>query len=151
MIRPAALAALALAALLQCRKPTIPTAEAAVGEIRITDAFAYAPITEESGAAYLTLRNTGAEPDTLAAVSSPIAAAAGVHGSMTAGGGSMMTRIADLPIPPGGQVTLKPGGAHLMLERLSRLPKPGDSIPLTLNFRRAGAVTIELPVRPYGQ
>lgn len=151
MIRPPALVLLGLLGLLCCRKPVPPVASATLGDIKISDGFAFAPITEESGAAYLTLRNTGAAADTLSGISSTIAAMAGVHGSMTAGGGSMMLRLKDLAVPAGGEVTLKPGGAHLMLEGLNRLPKAGDSIPLTLTFRHAGTITVELPVRAYNQ
>jgi copper(I)-binding protein len=151
MIRFPALLIFGVVGLLACSKPAPRMTSAILGDIHITDGFAYAPITQESGAAYLTLRNTGTAADTLSEISSTIAGMAGMHGSTTAGGGSMMLRLKDLAIPPGGEVTLKPGGAHLMLERLNRLPKPGDSLPLTLTFRHAGTITLELPVRAYNQ
>jgi hypothetical protein len=134
-----------------CGKPAPPTLHAEIGNIRITGGFAYSPITQESGAAYFTIRNTSDKADTLISVSSPIASRAVIHGSMQSDGASGMARIERLPIPPGKEVTLKPGGTHLMLEQLSKLPKPGERMPVVLIFSRAGSVTLELPVRAYNQ
>jgi copper(I)-binding protein len=134
-----------------CGKPAPPTLNAEFGNIRITGGFAYSPITQESGAAYFTIRNTSDKADTLVSVLSPIANTAVIHGSMQSDGASGMARIERLPIPPGEEVTLKPGGTHLMLEQLSKLPKPGERMPVVLIFSRAGSVTLELPVRAYNQ
>jgi periplasmic copper chaperone A len=134
-----------------CGKPAPPTLKAEVGNLRITGGFAYAPITQESGAAYFTIRNTGDQPDTLVSVLSPIAKSAMIHGTMQSEGAAGMAMIERLPIPPGEEVTLKPGGTHLMLEQLSLLPKPGERMPVTLVFSRAGKVTLELPVRAYNE
>jgi periplasmic copper chaperone A len=143
-----ALCAFALGA--ACAKPALPVAAGSIGPIRISGGFAYSPITVESGAAYLTLQNTGNLADTLSGITSPVAGHAVVHGSMDGGSGSM-ARVAELPIPAGGTVVLKPGGTHLMLEGFDRLYGPGESIPITLTFRRAGAITLSLPVRAYTQ
>jgi periplasmic copper chaperone A len=134
-----------------CGKPAPSTLKAEVGNLRITGGFAYAPITQESGAAYFTIRNTGDQPDTLVSVLSPIAKSAMIHGTMQSEGAAGMAMIERLPIPPGEEVTLKPGGTHLMLEQLSLLPKPGERMPVTLVFSRAGKVTLELPVRAYNE
>jgi len=134
-----------------CGKPAPPTLNAEFGKIRITGGFAYSPITQESGAAYFTIRNTGDKPDTLVSVESPIAKSAMIHGTMQSEGAAGMARIERLPISPGEAVTLKPGGTHLMLEQLSRLPKPGERMPVVLIFSRAGTVTLELPVRAYNE
>lgn len=134
-----------------CGKPSPPTLKAEVGNIRITDGFAYSPITEESGAAYFTIRNTSDKPDTLLSVASPIAKSAVIHGTMQSEGAAGMAMIERLPVPPGEEVVLKPGGTHLMLEQLSQLPKPGERMPVTLIFSRAGTVTLQLPVRAYNE
>jgi hypothetical protein len=133
-----------------CGKPAPPTLKAEFGNIRITDGFAYSPITQESGAAYFTIRNTGDKPDTLVSVTSPIAKSAMIHGTMQSGGAGM-AMIERLPIPPGEEVTLKPGGTHLMFEQLSQLPKPGERMPVTLIFSRSGRITLQLPVRAYNE
>ena len=134
-----------------CGQPAPPTLKVEFGNIRITGGFAYSPITQESGAAYFTIRNISDKPDTLVSVESSIAKSAMIHGSMEPEGATGMARIERLPIPPGQEVTLKPGGTHLMLEQLSRLPKPGERWPVTLIFSRAGRVNLELPVRAYNE
>ncbi|HUL70104.1 MAG TPA: copper chaperone PCu(A)C [Gemmatimonadales bacterium] len=126
-----------------CRTPTLPTASATLGDLQIRQGFAYQPITNASGAAYLVIANGGSAADTLVDASSPIAAMTMFHGAS-------MTSMGSVVIPPGTRVTFAPGGAHIMLTTLSTLPKAGDSLPLTLTFTRAGRVTLELPVREYG-
>ena len=149
MIRP--LAGVLLLLCWSCGKPAPPTLNVEFGNIRIIGGFAYSPITQESGAAYFTIRNTGDKPDTLVSAQSPIATSTMIHGSMQSEGAAGMAKIERLPIPPGEEVTLKPGGTHLMLEQLSRLPKPGDRMPVVLIFSRAGTITLELPVRAYNE
>jgi hypothetical protein len=64
--------------------------------------------------------------------------------------GGSMASMTSVVIPPGTTVAFAPGGAHIMLTGFSTMPKAGDSLRLTLTFARAGAVTLELPVRKYG-
>ena len=54
-----------------CGPPAPIRARGQIGALEITDAFAREPITPASGAAYLTIHNTGAEPDTLLSADSP--------------------------------------------------------------------------------
>jgi hypothetical protein len=133
-----------------CAKPAPPVASATAGSIEIANAFAYAPVTPEAGAAYFSLHNAGSTPDTLVSVSTPIAPKAGIHGTMGNSGGGM-TPLGVVPIPPGATVELKPGGMHLMFENMSDMPKAGSRLSLTLTFSAAGAVTFDVPVRAYGQ
>ncbi len=124
--------------------PSLPAAHATLGELDITEAFAREPVIQESGAAYFRVHNRGGEADTLLAVSSPEAASAMLHGSA-------MGHLMVLPIPPGGDATLEPGKSHLMLENLTFMPKPGDSLTLVLEFARAGRLTLRVPVRALTQ
>jgi copper(I)-binding protein len=57
-----------------------------------------------------------------------------------------MRPVASLPVGPGHDVTLAPGGSHVMLMGLKQPLKPGDHFPLTLTFAHAGAVTTEVTV-----
>jgi copper(I)-binding protein len=142
MRRGVTLAALAVALVACAGRP--PTARARAGDIEIRDGFAYEPITPASGAAYFRIRNTGAAPDTLLEVTSPAARDASFHGNA-------MQHLAVLAVPPGAEVTLAPGGTHLMLSDYSTVPAAGDSLTVTLRFARAGSVTLKLPVRRYGE
>ena len=150
MTRRGTAAALLLLLGIGCTRPAPPVASAKAGGIEITDAFAYAPITPEAGAAYFSLHNAGSSADTLVSVSTPIAAKTGIHGMMGNSGGGM-TPLAVVPIPPGATVQLKPGGMHLMFENMNDLPKAGSRLSLTLTFSAAGAVTLDVPVRAYSQ
>ncbi|HUL69040.1 MAG TPA: copper chaperone PCu(A)C [Gemmatimonadales bacterium] len=134
-----------LALLTACARQ--PAARAHIGQLEIRDAYALAPITVASGAAYLRIFNHGSSPDTLVEISSSIAGSAMVHGSMTGAGMSAM----QLSIAPGQTVVLEPGGRHLMLMDLTRLPRAGEVLPITLRFAQAGTVELQLPVRDYGQ
>ncbi len=120
-----------------------PTASATVGDLVLTRGFAYEPIIQASGAAYVEITNRGTAPDTLLGASSPAAAGAMLHGGS-------MAHLMTLPIPPGGTLALAQGGTHIMLSDFSAMPQAGDSLTLTLTFARAGSVTLQLQVRKYG-
>lgn len=120
-----------------------PEASATVGDLVLTRGFAYEPIIQASGAAYVEITNRGTAPDTLLGASSPSAAGAMLHGGS-------MAHVMTLPIPAGGTLSLAPGGTHIMLSDFSAMPQAGDSLTLTLTFARAGSVTLQLPVRKYG-
>jgi copper(I)-binding protein len=125
-------------------KPSPPTANVTVGDLRISEGFAYEPIIPASGAAYFTIENKGTTPDTLLGVSSSASAGAMLHGGA-------MAHLSALEIPAGGKISLRSGDTHVMLSDFSTVPKAGDSLPVTLEFAHAGSVTLQLPVRMYGE
>jgi hypothetical protein len=55
-----------------------------------------------------------------------------------------------LAIGPGETVTLKPGGLHMMLVDIKHPLEPGKTVEATLQFEKAGTVTVEMPVLPFG-
>lgn len=99
-------------------------------------------------AGYLTVRNGGAEADTLISVSSPRAASVEIH-EMTMDGAIMRMRAVEggLAIPAQGEVVLAPGGYHLMFMGVTQPFAEGEEIAVTLTFANAGAVELMLPVR----
>lgn len=125
------------------------------GSIRVERVVAPAPaavgdLATTTMAVYATIRNDGEEPDALTGVSSSAARESALHGAMGHGGGMAgMAPIGELVVPARGSVSLAPGGAHAMLTGLSRLPAPGDSVPVTLAFSRGGSVTTWARVVPY--
>jgi copper(I)-binding protein len=122
----------------------------AAGDIEVSHGFAFAPKSNPQMAAYFTALNHGRVPDTLVAVSSPLAAHAMVHRQSLEGGMVQMAPAGPLALAPGDSLVLAPGGLHVMLELSGGEPEKGDSLPLTLRFARAGDVTVLLPVRAYG-
>lgn len=98
-----------------------------------------------NGAAYLSVTNNGTEADRLIKADTP-AAMAELHISRMDGGVMQMRPMDGLEIPPGGTVTLSPGGMHVMLMGLTSPLKQGDKVPMTLTFAKAGAVTVDVLV-----
>jgi copper(I)-binding protein/uncharacterized protein YcnI len=101
-----------------------------------------------TAAGYLTIRNGGAEADALVGASTPSAEKLELH-SMTMTGGVMRMRpiTSGLAIPAGKIVVIGPNaGYHLMLIRPNRVLKPGDRVPATLRFAKAGAIPVTFVV-----
>lgn len=101
-------------------------------------------------AAYLTIINRSGEPDRLMTVSSPVAEKVSVHLSEMTNGVMRMKPVHSLPLESGAQVTLKPGGLHLMLLKLRNPLREGDKLPLTLTFEVAGKIDVQATVLGVG-
>lgn len=101
-------------------------------------------------AAYLTIRNEGVETDTLVMVRTPLSGKAEVH-SMTNDNGVIRMRPAGLvDIPASGVVLLAPGGLHIMMMKLHSPLVKGESIEITLEFKRDGEFTVTAPIYGLG-
>lgn len=100
-----------------------------------------------NGAAYAVLVNKGAEPDALVAAASDAAAAVEIHESYRDMGMMMMRPVKRIDVPAGQKVEMKPGGYHIMLLGLKRDLKPGQVLPLTLQFQKAGRILVSAEVR----
>lgn len=108
---------------------------------------AEAPPAAKHAALYLTLRGGGRD-DVLVGVTSPLAAAAEVHEVSREQGLTRMRPAPALAVPARAGLRFAPGGRHIMLINLKRLPSPGERVPLTLRFRYAGPLAVEAVVRP---
>lgn len=120
------------------------------GRIEIAEAWARPTLGEgRITAAYMTIANKGGEADRLTGARSPKAKAIELHQTtMTPDGVMQMRKVEDgLPIEAGAALVLSPGGAHLMLTGLEQALRVGEEIVLTLEFAKAGAVNVVLPVR----
>lgn len=117
------------------------------GQMTVSDAWARPASAGENGAAYFIIKNGTASDDTLLSVSSNIASATEVHMSMADGNGVMSMQMQEaVAVPAKGKVEFKAGGLHVMFVNLNHDLKVGDTITLTLNFKTAGSVVIEVPV-----
>jgi copper(I)-binding protein len=125
--------------------------EASLGDIAVTAAFARAAAAPGgASAAYMTL-TTGGGPDRLLSAASPAAAKVELHThTLDAQGVARMMQVQAIEVAPGSPTELKPGGLHVMLMGLTAPLAEGQSIPLTLTFEKAGAVTLDVPVRAVG-
>lgn len=98
-------------------------------------------------AAYMRIQNLGSDTDRLLSGSSPRAARIEIHETTMTDEGVMKMRPIEggVVVPAGESVLLKPGGAHVMVMGLDGgLPK-GQTLPLTLEFEKAGTVELAVP------
>jgi len=117
--------------------------------IIISDAWVRASLGKvPTTAAYIKIENHGAKEDKLLSVSTPAAAMASVHNSVTNDAGVVqMQAVMALSVKPGETVALTPGGMHIMVMNVKEPLKAGATVPLTLKFEQAGEITVEAEVR----
>lgn len=127
-------------------------ADVTAGPLVISEAWARAtPPGARVGGGYLTVKNTGAEPDTLVSAASPVSEKTELHLMKTEDGVMTMRPATDgVEIPAGATLTLEPGGYHIMFIRPKAPFVQGETVPLTLTFAKAGAVEVELSISPMG-
>ena len=126
--------------------------EVKAGDLVISQAWSRAtPKGAKVAGGYLTIENKGSTPDRLVRGSGDIAGKVEVH-EMAMNNGVMTMRPLDkgLVIEPGKTVKLAPGGYHLMMFDLKGPLKQGDKVPVTLEFEKAGKVTVSLDVQGVG-
>jgi copper(I)-binding protein len=80
-------------------------------------------------------------------VSSPRAERIEIHRSEITENTATMTRVGELPIPPGGEVRFTPAGYHLMIYGVSPPPAAGEKVPLEFEFDGGRKQTVEAAVR----
>ena len=125
-----------------------PAAPEITGSVQVAGAWSRpTPPVSAMAAAYLTITNSGAKADRLLGATTPAAASAEINETRLEGGVSKMRPLASLEIPPGQTLRFEPGALHIMLLGIVRPLKAGTLYPLTLNFRDAGAVTVQVRVR----
>jgi periplasmic copper chaperone A len=122
------------------------------GDLLITQAWSrQTPSGAKIAGAYLTIENKGSTADRFVSASADIAGRLEIH-EMAMDGGVMKMRPLDngLVVEPGKTVKLAPGGYHMMLMDLKTPLKQGDKVPVTLQFEKAGKVTVSLDVQAIG-
>ena len=109
------------------------------------------PAGASTGAVYLTITNKSHDADRLLSASSDVADKLQFHEMKVVNGIMEMREITGgLPVAANGSVVLKPGSYHVMLIGLKKPLKADETIPLTLDFEKAGKVSITVPVRAMG-
>jgi copper(I)-binding protein len=121
-----------------------------VGSVQVTDARAGAtPPGATVAAVYMTITSTDA--DLLTGASTPMAAGVEMHTTIENGAVMQMRPLASVDLQPRKPFVFAPGGAHFMLTGL-KSPLAADArFPLTLQFKMAGARTVEVEVAPPGE
>ena len=121
------------------------------GNLEIEQPWARAtPPGASVGGGYATVRNAGAEPDKLIGASSPAADHVELHVMSMDNGVMRMRQVPSFEVPAHGELTLKPGGNHLMFLGLKQPFKAGEKVPVKLRFEKAGEVEVQLEVGAMG-
>ena len=90
---------------------------------------------------FMTVINTTRTEDRLLRASSPVAKEVQIHNTTMDEGVMRMRPMADgVAIPAGGRVEFKPRALHLMFMGLQAPIAAGTTVPVTLEFERAGKV-----------
>ena len=61
-----------------------------------------------------------------------------------------MIKIDEVHVPANDSVLFKPGSFHLMIFNPTQALKEGDRFPMTLTFKNAGKVDVEIAVENKG-
>jgi periplasmic copper chaperone A len=151
-IRQFIFASIAAAAVMASSLATARAEEIKAGDLVISQAWSRAtPKGAKIGGSYVTVENKGTVPDKLIGASSDVAGSIQVHEMSTTNGMMKMRPVeGGLTIEPGKTVKLAPGGYHLMMMDLKNPLKQGDKVPVTLEFEKAGKVSVSLDVQGVG-
>ena len=94
-------------------------------------------------AGYVVIKNSGASDDTLLGIQADFAGTSMLHESFVDSNGvAGMNMVTAILIPAGQTLELKPGGFHAMFVGLKRDLQVGQQVTLTLQFQKAGAISV---------
>lgn len=117
------------------------------GAVAVQEPWAREAKAGANSAVYFVIQNQG-EADTLLSAKCDAAMMVELHKTQTdASGNSSMMHQESVPIPAGEKVSFEPGGLHVMLMKLKKDLKPGETLPVTLQFEKAGTVTVQAAVK----
>ncbi len=123
-------------------------AESTVEGVTITDPYVRAvPPGQPNSASFMTVTNSGSSDRVLVGGSSPAAKVVELHSHTMEGGMMRMRQVEKIDLPAGKDVSLEPGGLHVMLIGLKQNLTPGENVPLTLKFEDGSEVTVNAPIR----
>jgi copper(I)-binding protein len=142
---------LAFAALLALASPAL-SHEYKAGSLVITHPWSRAtPGGAKIAGGYLTITNTGTEPDRLVGGALPQAGKFELHEMKMDGDVMKMRPLPNgIEIKPGETVKLEPSGNHIMFVDLKQPLKRGETVKGQLRFEKAGTVDVEYKVEAIG-
>lgn len=118
------------------------------GSIKIDHPWSRATVAGiPNGVTYFVLENKGDADDRLLTASSPVAETVELHTHIRDGEVVRMRQVDDIAVPAGESVALEPGGLHVMLMGLKEPLVENNTFPMTLEFEKAGTVTVDVLVQ----
>lgn len=134
------------------------------GRVAVQEAWARPNAAGNNGAVYLLITNGSSSEDVLLGASGELARAVEIHQSMlgedsaeddeaTSHEGMVMGNdvmqmmpVESLSLAANESVTFEPGGYHVMLIELQQDLELGDTFEITLHFKQAGDVPVQVEV-----
>ncbi len=107
------------------------------------------PSSADAAAFYVTVRNDTGAADRLVAAAVDRCTKTEIHESSMDANGVMKMRPADpdaLEVPPGGELTMAPGGLHVMCMGVTAPLEEGETVQLRLTFEGAGTVPVAVAI-----
>ncbi|MDU8929873.1 copper chaperone PCu(A)C [Alisedimentitalea sp. MJ-SS2] len=117
--------------------------------IRVEDPYArVSAMMSSSGAAFMMIHNETGQADHLIDAKSDIAKKVELHTHIENADGVMqMIHVEEgFELPEGGLIAMQRGGHHVMFMGLNQQLEHGDTVNVTLVFKNAGDVAVEIPV-----
>ena len=122
------------------------TASGALRALRVAGAYIPQQASPDVAVAYLTVTNTGDAGDVLVSVTTPAAPMVMLHETVGSGDTERMVPLGRVAVPAHTTVEFRVGHRHLMLMHPRSMLRQGQSVPMTLHFGTAGALTLTVPV-----
>jgi len=116
-----------------------------LGSLKIGHPWARATVAANGGA-FLSVDNTGTTPDRLLRASTDIAATVQLHTHIRDGEIMRMREVEAVDLPAGKKIVFEPGGYHIMLLGLKKKLVEGERFALTLEFEKAGKITVDIAI-----
>lgn len=119
-------------------------------DTNVSDAWVRATVPSQgTTGAFLTLIDDA--DGMLRSASSPVAGVTELHEMKMEGDVMKMQAVPGIPITAGKPLALKPGGYHIMLMKLKRQLKPGETVPIALSIEgkdgKRRTVELQAPVK----
>jgi copper(I)-binding protein len=108
------------------------------------------PPTQANTAAYLVIDNQGGAAVSIVGASTDIAERVEFHTTREVDGYQRMEQLQQLELAPGQRLELAPGGTHLMLLELLRMPATGEQVQLCLHLGSGDQTCFSAEVRRDG-
>lgn len=116
--------------------------------LTVTDAWVKAADSGMS-AAFGVVRNPSGADVSIASASSPASAMTQLHQTTVSDGVAKMSEVNQLVVPADGELTLSPGGDHIMFMNLTAPVVAGQDVPITLTCAGGGVVDFTAQARSY--
>lgn len=105
-----------------------------------------APPNATATAAFMVLKNKGANEAKLVKVANPASKLSELHTHLNDNGVMRMRQIPEIVIPARGEAVLQPSGLHIMLINMQAPLSEGQVVPLTLGFADGSSKSVEVKV-----